>query len=176
MLKRLFYWECAGMLFTTIAGSILHFVYDWSEKSNWIAFFVPVNESTWEHLKLLFFPLLIFSIIEYFVIGRHYPSFLPAKAISILCGMFLIVALFYTYSGILGSHILIIDILIFMMATASSAFLCWAFTAQHEKIKPICVIVSIALLIMVTCCFVLFTYYTPEIGLFLDPVTQNYGI
>ena len=50
MRKRLFFWELAGFLFTGLAGTLLHFVYDWSGDSLWTAAFSAVNESTWEHM------------------------------------------------------------------------------------------------------------------------------
>ena len=60
--KRLFYWELAGALFTAAMGTLLHFVYDWSGGWGAAAAFSAVNESTWEHMKLLFFPMFLFSM------------------------------------------------------------------------------------------------------------------
>ena len=45
-----------GILFTIILGSLSHFFYGWSGNFFLVGFFSPVNESVWEHLKLLFFP------------------------------------------------------------------------------------------------------------------------
>lgn len=58
--KRLFYWELAGALFTAALGTLLHFVYDWSGGWGAAAAFSAVNESTWEHMKLLFSPCSCF--------------------------------------------------------------------------------------------------------------------
>lgn len=52
-------------------GTLWHFVYDWTGDNHFIGFFFPVNESTWEHLKLIFFPALIYSVIEYYVIKKQ---------------------------------------------------------------------------------------------------------
>ena len=49
-----------------LLGTLGHFLYDWSGENKLIGYFFSVNESTWEHLKLLFFPTIIFSVFEYF--------------------------------------------------------------------------------------------------------------
>lgn len=52
-----------GFLFVGILGTLFHFVYDWCRQARLIGLFVPVNESTWEHMKLLFIPMLIYIAI-----------------------------------------------------------------------------------------------------------------
>ena len=47
-------------------GTACHFAFDFFGQSRLIAPFVPVNESTWEHLKLLFFPFLLLLVIGCF--------------------------------------------------------------------------------------------------------------
>ena len=49
-------WELAGLFFAIATGNLLHFVYDWSGESLVAAVISGVNESTWEHMKLLFLP------------------------------------------------------------------------------------------------------------------------
>ena len=48
----------AGILFTLIAGTLLHFCYEWRGENHFVALFAPVSESLWELLKLLYFPEL----------------------------------------------------------------------------------------------------------------------
>ena len=59
-------WQFVGFLFTVGVGTLLHFVYEWSGKMVLVAPFSNVNESTWEHMKLLFYPALLFAVIESF--------------------------------------------------------------------------------------------------------------
>lgn len=63
--KRRDAWEIAGLLWTLAAGNGLHFVYDWTGESVAAALFASVNESTWEHMKLLAVPWILFSLVEY---------------------------------------------------------------------------------------------------------------
>ena len=111
--KRLFYWELAGALFTAALGTLLHFVYDWSGGWGAAAAFSAVNESTWEHMKLLFFPMFLFSVVQVCCLGRNYPNFLAARGVSTVTGVALIPVLFYTYTGVLGRHLLWADIAVF---------------------------------------------------------------
>ena len=64
MRRRLFFWELAGFLFTGALGVLPHFLYEWSGGNTLAAAFSAVNESTWEHMKLLFFPMFVFSVFQ----------------------------------------------------------------------------------------------------------------
>lgn len=59
-------------IFVMILGTLLHFTFEWSGNSTFVASFSAVNESTWEHLKLLFFPMLLTTILGYFLIGKNF--------------------------------------------------------------------------------------------------------
>ena len=74
---RIKQFHIVGLLFTLLTGFLLHFVYEWSGDNPLVGLFSPVNESVWEHLKLLFFPILAYSIVEYFIYGKNYPTSYP---------------------------------------------------------------------------------------------------
>ena len=80
-------WEIAEFIFIAIVGTLLHFVYDWSGQNPAVGIIAPVSESTWEHLKLLFMPALLFTLIQEAVIGKDYPCLLTQKAKAVLAGM-----------------------------------------------------------------------------------------
>lgn len=133
MRRRLFFWELAGFLFTGALGVLLHFLYEWSGGNTLAAAFSAVNESTWEHMKLLFFPMFVFSVFQVCIMGRNYPNFLAARAASILTGLVLIPVLFYTYTGVLGRNINWVDIAIFFLADLG-AFLLDAWLLRRGKL------------------------------------------
>ena len=169
-------WSIAGAAFTLVAGALLHFVYDWWGGPVWAAV-GTVNESTWEHIKLLFWPVLLFGMVEYGVYGKHLSCFLPVKALSLLLGMATIIVLFYTYTGILGYHIPAVDIAIFGVATAATYSWAYHRLAQSNRHCPVWArAASLAVLAALVACFLLFTYSPPKIALFLDPVSGAYGI
>ena len=64
MKQRSILWQAAGFALVTFVGTILHFLYDWTGESILVAPFSGVNESTWEHMKLLFWPLFLFALIQ----------------------------------------------------------------------------------------------------------------
>ena len=77
-------WEIVEFIFIAIVGTLLHFVYDWSGQNPAVGIIAPVSESTWEHLKLLFMPALLFTLIGEAVIGKDYPCLLTQKAKAVL--------------------------------------------------------------------------------------------
>ena len=66
--KKILKWQIVAIIFGIAFGTLLHFTYKWSGQNKLIGVFSSVNESTWEHLKLSFFPIVIFGLIQYFFI------------------------------------------------------------------------------------------------------------
>lgn len=165
--------EIFSVIFTSILGTLLHFTYNWSKNNQLIAIFSATNESIWEHLKLLFFPMLISTIIGYFCIGEYYPNFLYAQAIGIFLGLSFIVIFFYTYTGIIGKDIAILDISSFFIATIITAYVSYRISNSTDSYNFIIAILSLSLLLFF---FIYFTYFPPKIKLFEDPVSGKFGI
>ena len=94
-------WQWIGFGVTAAGGTLLHFLYDWLGGAAWIAPFSGINESTWEHMKLLFWPTFIFAIVQSFFF-RDRENFWCVKLRGILYGLVLIPILFYTYNGVVG--------------------------------------------------------------------------
>lgn len=175
MENGLFCWEIAGFIFVIVTGTLLHFVYNWTGQNRLAGIFSPVNESTWEHLKLLFYPTLLYSIVEYFVIGNRFPNFIAAKTLGITVGMLVIVAVFYTYTGIVGQHYLWADILTFVLGVASTYAYSWR-TIHQADAGMIPQFTAILITLVLLACFAIFSFYPPHIPLFLDPVSKGYGV
>lgn len=160
-------WEIAEFLFIAIAGTILHFVYEWTGQNPAAAIFAPVNESTWEHLKLLFMPALLFTLIQEIAIGGRYPSLVTEKGKAVLLGLGAIPVLFYTYSGILGKNVTWVDILIFYLAAALYTWLSWRNLEKNQGRGNGSL--GAAIFVLLFLCFLVFTIRPPEIGLFISP-------
>ncbi len=164
-----------GFVFTGIMGVLLHFLYDITGESIIVAPFSAVNESTWEHMKLLFFPLLVFAFIEYRLIGKSYENFRCVKLIGTAVGLLTIPLLYYTYKGALGISADWFNIAIFFIAAAVT-FLLERALLKRGISCPVPPVVSIGVLILMAVLFVVFTFAPPEIPLFMDPVDGSYGI
>lgn len=88
-----------------------------------VGLFSAVNESTWEHLKLLFFPFLLLTILEVLLRGNMLPEqFLPARVLGILAGMGGIVVGFYTLQGVLGRNYDALNIALYFAGVLLSLF------------------------------------------------------
>jgi hypothetical protein len=169
-------WHVAGALFTLVVGTLLHFVFDWSSGNLFAGVFAPVNESVWEHLKMLITPVLLFSVLEYFVYGHEYPNFVPAKVLSVFVGMAVIVVLFYTYSGIIGQNYLPADILTFILGVAAAYVFSYRLLSSGRLSSVNANILSWFFLTVLIVCTVFFTFNPPHIDIFKDSVTGGYGI
>ncbi len=167
--------QTAGFVFTLIIGSLLHFAYEWSGGNTIIGLFGAVNESVWEHLKLLFVPMVVFGIFEYFVYGRKQINFIPVRVLSIILGMVLIISAFYTYSGIIGKNYFIIDILIFVASVYAAYRFSCKLLQTNKFTSPISKMLGIFGLILMIACFATFTFRPPHIALFRDPDTGSFG-
>lgn len=173
MKQNLSLWQFAGFSLSTLFGTILHFLYDCTNKSLLIAPFSGVNESTWEHMKLLYFPLFIFALIQsrFF---NDYKNFWCIKLIGILVGLLLIPVLFYTYNGVIGKSPDFINIAIFFVAAAAT-FILEYYLFKKNTIKCKRPWLAFLIIFFIGVLFVLFTFVTPEIAIFKDPITGSYG-
>ncbi len=174
MKRSIWQWQLSGFAVTSFLGTLLHFIYDWLGRSAWIAPFSGVNESTWEHMKLLFWPMFIFAIIQSFFF-RDLKNFWHVKCKGILLGIIIIPIIFYTLNGVIGQTPDWINISIFFLSAAlayiyESHLFATKTTGFKKDKSPIIILCTVAVL------FIIFTFITPKIGLFKDPLTGSYGI
>ena len=109
-------WELAGVAFIVALGSALHFAFAWTGYWQPVALVAAVNESIWEHLKLAFWPGLLWAAIERPNLDLKPSEFWAAKGIALLVPPAAIIAIFTTYTRILGENILFLDIATFVVA------------------------------------------------------------
>ena len=155
-------------LFVVLFGVFLHFAYQLSGKNPFISLFSSTNESTWEHLKLLFFPMLVLTIWDMFVTQRGNLCFLPTRTIGILAGLMFIIVVFYTTRGVIGTTITFVDILIYLLGVA---FVFLIEKKQYRKCLQLSIALAIGILILLTLLFILFTIAPPAFGIFI-PTTE----
>ena len=167
-------WQLMGFAVTSLCGTLLHFLYDWTGGSVLVAPFSGVNESTWEHMKLLFWLMIIFALTESFFF-TEIRGFWCVNARGIALGLILIPIIFYTYNGVIGKSPDWINIAIFFVS-AAIAFIYE--TRIFVKEKEICKSPKLAIAFLCTTAllFIIFSFKTPKIGIFLDPLTGKYGI
>lgn len=118
-------------------GTLLHFFYEWSGNNPIVALFAPYDESTWEHLKLLFFPVLFYSLFQYQCIGKEYSGYITGRLAGIICGALLIIVVFYGYTAVLGHSVLWIDISLFYTSVILCYFIAYIITLKVKMKKQL---------------------------------------
>lgn len=166
-------WQLMGFAVTSLLGTILHFLYDWLGGAVWVAPFSGVNESTWEHMKLLFWPMLVFALVER-LFFRDRADFWCVKLRGILLGLALIPVLFYTYNGVIGPSPDWLNITIFFIA-AALAYLYETTAFGREDCPCRWQRFALPILLILAVLFVIFTFKTPHLGIFQDPLTGTWG-
>ena len=167
-----FFWQAAGFCMTALVGTLLHFLYDWTGGNLLAVFFSGTNESTWEHMKLLFWPLFLFGLIQRpFFANRE--DFWCIKLAAALLGLLMIPILFYTYNGAFGKSPDWLNISIFYVSAAAAFLLEWQLFKKPRRCRPLLAFSAICL---TGALFVLFTFFPPKLPLFRDPVTGTYGL
>ena len=172
--KRRDAWEIAGLLWTLAAGNGLHFVYDWTGESVAAALFASVNESTWEHMKLLAVPWILFSLVEY--VALRSDGIAGPRAAGLLAGLASVPLLFYTYQGIVGRDVMIVDILIFQAAVLAAWLVSRGLQRRGSLSAPLWQVLGILVQLGAAAVFAVWTVNPPELPLFVDPTNGTRGV
>lgn len=166
-------WELWGIAWIIIVGTLLHFTFQWSGNSKIVALFSPVNESVWEHLKMSYWGVTSFMIIEYWFIKPYTNSFFLSKFVGILTMNLFIVIVFYTYNAFMEES-LIIDIASFMIGATICQLI--GIKIMNSRFSPAMEKLGLVMYLLMGMIFVVFTFYPPHIDLFMDSNSKTYGI
>ncbi len=165
-------WILVGIPVISVAGSVMHFVYDWSGGLRIVGLIAPVNESVWEHLKLIFWPSLLWWIFGYPGIKKKDTisgsQWFCSGAAGLFAGMLFIVSFFYTYTGALGIHSLFLDILSFVLGVAAEQLIALHFY-RYAKTNKTALIFAGFFFLFFGAVFILFTLSPPDLPIFVDP-------
>lgn len=174
--RRLVTWELVGFGVVCLLGSLGHFVYGWSGENRAVGAFFAVNESTWEHMKLLYIPYVCYLIAECFSLAREMENFLAAKAAGAALALAAIPVSYYALGGMFGALPHWSGIVIFFCA-AALAFWVSCRVMRRDRLRGIrWQIAGFLLLWALLLAFVWWTYHPPHLPLFQDSVTGLYGI
>lgn len=162
----------SAFLVFSIVGTILHFTYNLSGKNIIVGIFSAVNESVWEHIKLLLTPIFVYNTIRYVL--NYQTNYFVMLFFELLVAIFGIIILYKVKLKIFGEGSPIINILIFYIV----ALLC---SLTGYFIKSIYIpnyinMISIFGCIIIYITYILFTVCPPKKDIFKDPITGKYGI
>jgi large-conductance mechanosensitive channel len=175
MLKsRLLKWEVFGFLFISGLGSAHHYTYTWLGAWRPLALIAPVNESTWEHFKLAFWPALVFALIEWPALRQTGWNFVFAKTAGLYLMPLAVGVIFYTYTAFVRSS-LAPNIASFLVAVALGQWVSYRWLAAPPVVPAWGRLALIAFGLLLVA-FLSFTFFAPHVFLFADPITGRYGI
>lgn len=168
----------AGILPVFLAGALFHYLYDITGRNVIAGAFAPVNESIWEHLKMIPLPLLAWWALGYAILTRRgYPldknKWFTAALVSLVVALLAVPFLYYFYTAAFGIQRLFIDIMILLVALIFGQLL-----ARHiyKQSAGIDYRLALALCLGLVLLFVWFTFAPPQLPLFRDPINGTYGI
>lgn len=169
------HWEFASFLIVCAAGTLLHFAFRWSGKHPAAAAFAAVNESTWEHMKLFYWPYLFCTAAGFVRFGDAFRNYLAVKAAAGLIGILAIPVLHYTLAGMFGPLPDWINICIFYIAAALACLMGYFMLVRGILRSGRLQLIGLLALLSLGLLFVTFTYRTPTLPMFRDPVSGTYG-
>lgn len=151
-----------------------HFVYQYI-KFPLFAIYFPVNESVFEHTKLIFTPLIITYLIYILIYHRNInkTQFLSELLISILAGVTSMLTLYYTFKLIVRKEVMFLSILSLFLATIISQLIS---IYMHKRNIRFSKEISIFSLITITFLYIIFTTNPPNLEFFYDSYNNVLGL
>ena len=162
-------------ILTFLLCFLSHFIYSWFPNIITSLFF-PVNESIWEHMKMLYTTFLIYGIIEYFIMKKFnilHNNFLLATFTKSIVSIPIYLIIFLPLYNIFGEN-MFISISV-MLLTIILVNLIGYKILQLDEFKYQQK-VSVLFIIIVYIITGYLTYNPPKTELFYDIKEEKYGI
>ena len=170
-------WILIGIPILFLVGSCMHFLYDLTTYNVIIGTIAPVNESVWEHLKMVILPVILWWTVYYLVAGKikniDINKWFTGALVALLTALITIPLLFYFYTNAFGIESLVVDILLLLLALLFGQLIGLHF---YKYCKGLNSIIIISVFIIIIFLFTLFTFYPPHLPLFKESSTGKYGI
>jgi len=165
-----------GAVFMALAGSALHFVYDWSSHNAVVGLLAPVNESIWEHAKLVFLPPFLWYVFTALSAGRGRSyELVGASAVALWFMPLFQIAFYYAYAAVGHGDVFVMDLVDFTLTVVLGQELFYQLATRLHCTRAgrVAAVLSVAALAAI---FVVFTVRPPHIPLFMDSRNGSYGI
>jgi hypothetical protein len=179
--KEVMIWQIIGVVVIFGLGALWHFMYEWIQWKP-IGWFLPVNESVWEHVKLMFWPALLYYVVEGIFLYKKTNNFIFAKSIAFYFTPLMSMGIFYAVYFATGFENFIFDTVVLFILTGIQQFISYKLLTREpiagEK-HIILIMIAIILIVTLAILLIAFTYYPPKIILFeheFASSTGEYGI
>lgn len=174
--KTVLVWEVAGIVLICLMGASLHFVFAWSGYWRPAGLIAAVNESTWEHFKIAFWPAFFYALLEYPFLRNRTHNFWVAKCAAFLTMPLVTFVLFYGYTAIIGHHYLFADVVIFILSVSAGQLVSYKILTSGQITKRPIHGLALAMITILVLAFSLLSYYPPRNFVFQHPESDEYGI
>lgn len=176
--RRIILWEAGAFVFVMLGASALHFAYELSGFQLWVTAFGSVNESTFEHLKLFFWPALLLAAVQHAYTRERVNNFWLAKATAMLVAPIVLIVSFYFYLGIAlpiyGRGALWADIGTGALGVLAGNLVSYRIMTAHTRGRAVAVASLVAIALMAVM-YVVFTHAPPRVFLFEDFMRYTYS-
>lgn len=158
-------------------GTLFHFLYDWSGQIQIIGAISAVNESVWEHCKMVVFPIIAWWCLYYIFSSKpneiNASKWFAGALAALLTAFISIPFCYYFYTQAFGVELLVVDIFILLFALLLGQSIGLHFYKYSKRIN---IAISITSIILVALIFIIFTFYPPHLPIFMDSSNGTYGI
>lgn len=154
---------------------LTHFIYSWFPNTLFSIFF-PVNESIWEHMKMLFSAIIIFSVVDFIllkVFEIEYRNFITSVFLSAVLSIIIFLAIYLPLYYFIGENMVLNLTVLFVSIVFSQAV---SYFVLESKDYGLLNYVSLIGIIFSYIVFGILTYYPPTEDLFYDPMDEKFGI
>lgn len=171
-------WEAGALIFIVLVASLLHFLYELTGFQQWAPLFGSVNESTFEHLKLFFWPAFAYALVQHAYTRDKANNFWWAKAAAIIIAPLVLMLAFYFYLGIslpiYGRGFLWADIGTGVLGVLAGNIVAYRIMTAPEMGKAFSR-AGFAICVVLGAMFITFTYYPPRVFIFENFARYKYS-
>ena len=167
--------KVVGIFGVLIFCFLFHFIYSWFPNTLFSILF-PVNESIWEHMKLIMSSFLFYGIIEYFLLKKnniYFNNYITSVFLSGVLGIAVFLLIYLPLYDIFGENIFLnISLLLIVICICELI----SFNVLKSEKYSYFEYISLIGIMFVYILFAIHTYFPIINGLFYDNVHGKYGI
>lgn len=163
-----------NVIFLFLLSFLWHFIYDWFP-SFFTAIFFPVNESIWEHMKIIFYVILIGSLLQNYLCKKNKID-IHNKEIEIMTKSVLGVIFYLTI--FIPFYLWFGDNMVFAILLMLATYILMEYVGYKILLSDELGITKLPLVIVILCgvLFAILTFYPQRNFLFFDEEKLGYGI
>ncbi len=168
--------KIVGTIAIFLLAFLYHFLYNWLPNPIFSILF-PVNESIWEHMKLLYTGILSWGVIEIIILKKNnikYNNYIYQLFITAITSIPIYLIIYLPIYNKIGEK-LIISIIILFIVIALEQILSYYLLIKKQD-KNILNKISLSLIILFYMVLLNLTYDPPKNYIFYDTLNNKYGI